>query len=72
LAAVHAQHIADHEALNWSGLPLTSLLAIGLWAIRKGMVKSAVQPKSGFPCTGPLQGVPRHEIQTAPEEKLWS
>jgi DNA-binding CsgD family transcriptional regulator len=46
-----------------------SPLAIGLWAIREGMVKSAVQPKSGFPRTGP-QGS-RPEIQTAPEEKLW-
>ena len=31
-----------------------SRLAIGLWAIRTGMVKSAVQPESGFPCTEPL------------------
>jgi DNA-binding CsgD family transcriptional regulator len=31
-----------------------SRLAIGLWAIRNGMVKSALQPKSGFPCTEPL------------------
>jgi hypothetical protein len=30
-----------------------SQLAIGLWAIREGMVKSAVQPNSGFPRTGP-------------------
>jgi hypothetical protein len=34
-----------------------SPLAIGLWAIRKGMVKNAVQPKSGFPYTGPSLGV---------------
>jgi DNA-binding CsgD family transcriptional regulator len=31
-----------------------SPLAIGLWAIREGMVKSAVQPNSGFPRTEPL------------------
>jgi DNA-binding CsgD family transcriptional regulator len=29
-----------------------SRLAICLWAIREGMVKSAVQPKSGSPCAG--------------------
>jgi hypothetical protein len=29
-------------------------LAIGLWAIREGMVKSAVRPKPGIPCTEPL------------------
>jgi hypothetical protein len=27
------------QVLDWSGLPLTSRLAIGLWAICKGMVK---------------------------------
>jgi DNA-binding CsgD family transcriptional regulator len=47
-----------------------SRLGIGLWAIRKGMLKSAVQPKSGFPRTGPSQDVSRHEIQLAPEETL--
>jgi DNA-binding CsgD family transcriptional regulator len=31
-----------------------SRLAIGLGAIRNGIVKSAVQPKSGIPCTEPL------------------
>jgi hypothetical protein len=31
-----------------------SRLAIGLWAIREGMVKGAVQPESGFPRTEPL------------------
>jgi DNA-binding CsgD family transcriptional regulator len=31
-----------------------SRLAIGLWAIRKGMVKSAVQPKSAFSFTEPI------------------
>jgi hypothetical protein len=41
-----------------------SRLAIG---ILNGTVKSAVQPKSGFPCTDPLQRVPGHELQTAPE-----
>jgi hypothetical protein len=41
----------DERILNWSGLPLTSRLAIGLLATRKGMVKSAVQPKSLFPYT---------------------
>jgi DNA-binding NarL/FixJ family response regulator len=30
-----------------------SRLAIGLWAIREGMVKSVVQPESGFPYTRP-------------------
>jgi DNA-binding CsgD family transcriptional regulator len=45
-----------------------SRLAIGLWAIRNGMVETAVQPKSDFPCTGSLRGVSRHEIQPAPEE----
>jgi DNA-binding CsgD family transcriptional regulator len=29
-----------------------SRLGIGLWAIRKGMVKSAVQPQSGFTFLG--------------------
>jgi DNA-binding CsgD family transcriptional regulator len=48
-----------------------SRLTIGLWAIREGMVKSAVQPKSGFPCTGPLQGVPAMKSKLPPEEKLW-
>jgi hypothetical protein len=37
-----------------------SPLAIGLWAIREGMVKSAVQPNSGFPRTEPLEGVSPH------------
>jgi hypothetical protein len=37
------------QVLNWSGLPLTSRLTIGLWAIRKGRVKSTVQSKSGLP-----------------------
>jgi hypothetical protein len=50
------------------GLPLTSRLAIGLLAFRKGMVKSAVQPNSDFPRTGPLEErCPRREIETAPE-----
>jgi hypothetical protein len=44
----------DEQVLNWSGLPLTSRLAIGLLEIRKGMVTGAVQPKSLFPCTGPI------------------
>jgi DNA-binding CsgD family transcriptional regulator len=36
-----------------------SRLAIGLWAIREGMVKSAVQPKSGCGIPDPLtKGVP--------------
>jgi DNA-binding CsgD family transcriptional regulator len=30
-----------------------SRLGIGLWAIRKGMVKSVVQPESDLPGTGP-------------------
>jgi DNA-binding CsgD family transcriptional regulator len=47
-----------------------SRLAIGLWAIRKGMVKGVVEPNSGFPRTGPLERCPAHEIQIAPE-KLW-
>jgi DNA-binding CsgD family transcriptional regulator len=47
-----------------------SRLGIGLWAIRKGMLKSAVQPKSDFPCTGPSQDMSRQEIQLAPEETL--
>ena len=47
-----------------------SRLAIGLWAIRKGMVTGAVQ-SSGFPSTGPITRGPAHEIQTAAEEKLW-
>jgi DNA-binding CsgD family transcriptional regulator len=47
-----------------------SRLAIGLWAIRNGMVTSAVQ-SSGFPSTGPITRGPAHEIQTAAEEKLW-
>jgi len=50
-----------------------SRLGIGLWAIRKGMVKSAVQPFNLNPVshfTGTLQSVSGHEIETAPEEKL--
>jgi DNA-binding CsgD family transcriptional regulator len=47
-----------------------SRLAIGLWAIRNGMVKSAVQPISGFPCTEPLTRGLRHEMETSVEEKL--
>jgi DNA-binding CsgD family transcriptional regulator len=35
-----------------------SPLAIGLWAIREGMVKSAVQPNSGFPLPEPYKGCP--------------
>jgi DNA-binding CsgD family transcriptional regulator len=36
-----------------------SRLAIGLWAMRKGMVKSAVQSKPGFSFTGsPTKSVP--------------
>jgi DNA-binding CsgD family transcriptional regulator len=48
-----------------------SRLAIGLWAIRKGMVKSAVQPFNLNPVSrvpNPLQGVSGHEIRSAPEE----
>jgi hypothetical protein len=36
------------------GLPLSSRLAIGLWAAGKGMVKSAVQPGVSYAYTGPL------------------
>jgi DNA-binding CsgD family transcriptional regulator len=46
-----------------------SRLAIGIWAIRNGMVKSAVQPISGFPCTEPLTRGLRREIETSVEEK---
>jgi DNA-binding CsgD family transcriptional regulator len=35
-----------------------SRLAIGLWAIRKGMVKGAIPPGSRFPNTDPYQGGP--------------
>jgi hypothetical protein len=66
-AANHATHLAniaaaaftanrrgeDEQVLNWSGLALTSRLAIGLLAIRKGMATSAVQLPA-FPSTGPL------------------
>jgi hypothetical protein len=45
-----------------------SRLAIGLWAIREGMVKSAVQPESGCRVRDPYKGA-QHEIQIAPEEK---
>ena len=38
-----------------------SRLGIGLWAIRKGMVKSAVQPQSGFPFPGLLTRSDRHD-----------
>jgi DNA-binding CsgD family transcriptional regulator len=38
-----------------------SRLAIGLWAIRKGMVKSAVSA---------IRGVSNHETQAAAEERL--
>jgi DNA-binding CsgD family transcriptional regulator len=47
-----------------------SRLAIGLWAIREGMVTSAVQ-SSVFPSTRPFEEVSNHEVQTASEEKLW-
>jgi hypothetical protein len=41
-----------------SGLPLTSRLAIGLWAIRKGLVESGINHKYGFPMYRThLQGV---------------
>jgi hypothetical protein len=36
------------------GLPLTWWFAIGLLAIRKGMGKGAVKPKSCSRCTGPF------------------
>jgi DNA-binding CsgD family transcriptional regulator len=45
-----------------------SRLAIGLWAIREGMVKSAIQPKPVARIPDPRR-VCHHEIQTAPEEK---
>jgi DNA-binding CsgD family transcriptional regulator len=38
-----------------------SRLGIGLWAIRKGMVKSAVQPQSSFPLPGLLTRSARHD-----------
>jgi DNA-binding CsgD family transcriptional regulator len=47
-----------------------SRLAIALWAIRNGMVKSAIQPRLVSRTPGPYKGYPAHEIQTAPEEKL--
>jgi DNA-binding CsgD family transcriptional regulator len=47
-----------------------SRLAIGLWAIREGMVKSAVQPKLVARIPDPYMGCPTHEIQIAPEGKL--
>jgi hypothetical protein len=55
--ADHAKHVANaaavaaftaiagvrtEQVLNWSGLPLISRVAMGLRAIRKGMVKRAV------------------------------
>jgi DNA-binding CsgD family transcriptional regulator len=48
-----------------------SRLAIGLWAIREGIVKSVVQPKSVARIPDPYKGCPTHEIQIAPEGKLW-
>jgi DNA-binding CsgD family transcriptional regulator len=46
--------IRQHCGRIHSKIGTHSRLAIGLWAIRNGMVKSAVQPESGFPCTEPL------------------
>jgi DNA-binding CsgD family transcriptional regulator len=41
-----------------------SRLAIGLWAIREGMVKSAVQSFT-IPSTGPLSGASQHVLVTS-------
>jgi DNA-binding CsgD family transcriptional regulator len=43
-----------------------SRLAIGLWAIRNGMVKSAVQRKSRLP--NPYKGCHAMKIRSAPEK----
>ena len=47
-----------------------SRLGIGLWAIRKGMVKSADQPQSGFPFPGLLTRSDRHDPNRSGREAM--
>jgi DNA-binding CsgD family transcriptional regulator len=70
ILGIKVQTICEYCVRIHDKIGTHSRLAIGLWAIREGMVKRAVPPKSGLPRTGPLtRGVP-HEIETAPEDKL--
>jgi hypothetical protein len=64
-AADHAKYLANIAAAAFTriagvgtsrscagrGLPLTSRLGMVYRRYARGMVKSAIQPKSGFPCT---------------------
>jgi hypothetical protein len=58
MSGVGMPTIRQHSGRIHGKIGTHSRLAIGLWAVREGMVKSAIQPESAARIPGPYKGCP--------------